>query len=250
MSSGWKQHRHGSCFHARPVIFSLVSCVFLLAVIVPPVLSSLHHQSGALWRVVERCARTPDHKPCKIYNPQKGFVLYKVRAGKGQYLLLPTRRLLGIEEDALLEADTPNYLQAAWAHRALVGEAYGRSIPDDRLSLSINSRTIRSQEQLHVHIDCLRADIRQILNGLEGKGEQGEVLLRGHQYHWRLVPSLTPSPLLGASFFPAGADRAERGYYGLVVAPLHGRFLLLRSRAHGLNWGFTEELQDHRCSSL
>lgn len=222
-----------------------MGCVFILAVMLPPVLASLHHGSNALWRVVQQCGVTPDHRPCTVYDPEKGYVLYKVKAGKGQYLLLPTRRLHGIEEEALLKADTPDYVQAAWTHRNLVSRAYGRSIPDDRLSLAINSRTIRSQEQLHVHIDCLRADIWQIVTGL--KGEQGDVMLRGHEYHWWLISSLTPSPLLSVPFFPEGADSQERGYYGLVITPLKGQFLLLRSRAHGMNWAFTEELQDHRC---
>lgn len=241
------QQRHGSWFRTRSVIFGFMGGVFILAVMMPPVLSSLHHGSEALWRVVQRCGTTPDHKPCTVYDPEKGYVLYKVRAGKGQYLLLPTRRLHGIEEEALLKADTPDYLQAAWNHRALVSRAYGRTIPDERLSLAINSRTIRSQEQLHIHIDCLRTDVRQIVTGLAGKGEQGDVMLRGHPYHWWLLPVLTPAPFLSVPFFPEGADSQERGYYGLVIARLNGHFLLLRSRAHGLNWAFTEELQDHRC---
>lgn len=245
MASEWHGPRHGGWCHSRPVLFCFIGCVFVLAVMVPPVLASFHHKSDALWRIVQRCARTPDHAPCTLYAPREGFVLFKVRAGKGQYLLLPTRQLHGIEEDALLKAETPNYLQAAWRHRALVSRAYGFSIPDDRLSLAINSRTIRSQEQLHVHMDCLRSDVRQILARL--KGQQGDVILRNHGYHWWLLFSLAPSPLRNGLFFPAGADRIERGYYGLAVTSLHGHFLLLRSRAHGLNWGFTEELQDHRC---
>ena len=40
---------------------------------------------------------------------------------------------------------------------------YGGPVPDDRLGMAINSAYGRSQNQLHIHLTCLREDVRRQL---------------------------------------------------------------------------------------
>lgn len=45
-----------------------------------------------------------------------------------------------------------------------MSQKYGQEIPDKAVSLTINSRSGRTQNHLHIHISCLRTDVRQQLD--------------------------------------------------------------------------------------
>ncbi|MFH7428718.1 CDP-diacylglycerol diphosphatase, partial [Pseudomonas syringae group genomosp. 7] len=70
-----------------------------------------------------------------------------------------------------------------------------------RASLALNSPHGRSQHQLHIHVDCLRADVLRALDthaaAVGSRWAPLPVLLRGHQYQARLLPGeeLTANPL-------------------------------------------------------
>ncbi|MXV44190.1 CDP-diacylglycerol diphosphatase [Saccharibacter sp. 17.LH.SD] len=207
--------------------------------------------ADALWKIVhERCALSPHHTPCAIYSPSRGMVLLKDQRGRGQYLLIPLQRVSGIESEILLKPDTPNYLEDAWEERHFVSDAYGRFIADDRLSLAINSADTRSQNQLHIHIDCLRQDVAQALEAYAPSTKSGDISLRGMTYRTLFLPSLEPSPFyqLRQELF-ASEDEKERGQHGILVASLKvGGFILLEEQAtHGFRFGGIERLQDHQC---
>ena len=127
-----------------------------------------HADPEALWRIVhDQCVphqRTSDDPaPCALVNQDGGFALLKDIDGAAQYLLIPTERISGIESPALLAPDATDYFAAAWRARALVEDRLGRSVSRDWLSLAVNSEFARSQNQLHIHIDCLRADVYEAL---------------------------------------------------------------------------------------
>ena len=54
-------------------------------------------------------------------------------------------------------------LGRAWQARYFVDERLHTSLPRDAVSLAINSTAGRSQNQLHIHIDCIRPDVRKAL---------------------------------------------------------------------------------------
>ena len=127
-----------------------------------------HADPDALWRIVhDQCVpheqTSDDPAPCAIVNQDSGFALLKDIDGPAQYLLIPTERITGIESPTLLEPDATDYFAAAWRARPLVEERLGRDIPRDWMSLAVNSEFARSQNQLHIHIDCLRADVHETL---------------------------------------------------------------------------------------
>lgn len=121
-----------------------------------------------LWRIVsDQCVphqrMTGDPAPCTLVNDDRGYALLKDIDGAAQYLLIPTERISGIESPELLAPDATNYFAAAWQARYLVEDRLGRTVPRDWLSLAINSEFARSQNQLHIHMDCLRADVHDAL---------------------------------------------------------------------------------------
>jgi CDP-diacylglycerol pyrophosphatase len=145
----------------------------------------------ALWNIVHgQCVpneeRTHDPAPCAAVDLAGGFAVLKDRRGATQYLLIATARISGIESPALLAPDSPNYWQDAWDARRYVSARAGRELPRDAIGLAINSAHGRTQEQLHIHIDCLRPDVRDALRQHASEiGPQWVALdvdLAGHRY--------------------------------------------------------------------
>ncbi|HBK45216.1 MAG TPA: CDP-diacylglycerol diphosphatase, partial [Xanthomonadaceae bacterium] len=151
---------------------------------------------GALWRIVNAhclAADRPRALDCVAVwpQPQRRSAVLKDAHGDFQYLLLPIDRVTGIEDPQLLQPGSPNYFAAAWQARSFVEQALGRQVPRRYLSLALNSPHGRSQEQLHIHVDCIRADVRGELDAMAAEADEAwrplSRPLRGHRYLARRV---------------------------------------------------------------
>lgn len=107
--------------------------------------------------------------PCaRIYLPdaaheREGFAVLADIKGGAHFLLIPTRTLAGMESPELIEPGIPNYFAAAWAARDLLNAAAGHPVPRSAVGLAINPRRARSQDQFHIHMECLRTDVAAAL---------------------------------------------------------------------------------------
>jgi CDP-diacylglycerol pyrophosphatase len=199
--------------------------------------------------------------PCMAVDlPGKTAVL-KDRDGATQFLLIPTDIVTGIEDKQILAANAPNYFQAAWAARHLVENLAETPIPREDIGLSINSAYGRSQNQLHIHIDCIRADVRQALHDNDGKiglhWAPLDVSLAGNRYRaMRLegddLGDRNPFKLLAESDPEAAADmgRETLTVAGAVFPDGKPGFYLLSDQAAGLDRASSESLLDHDCAVL
>ncbi len=245
----------------RKLILSGAVLIALAAAIAVGALSRLHAGSDALWRIIsQQCLphqRLGNPAPCQQVDLARGYVVLKDRTGPLQYLLMPTAKVSGIESPQLLAAGTPNYFQLAWQHRDLLAQRRGAPVPEDAISLAVNSRWGRSQHQLHLHLSCLRPDVRQTIDRLAPTlGERWQpLMLRGHRW---IARTLTPTELAGLSPFrrlhyewpPARAHMARFGM-ALVALPSGELLLLALERDFlRLNLASAEELQDHTCAIL
>ena len=183
--------------------------------------------------------------------------------GRTQVLLMPTRRVTGIEDPQLLSPASPNYWQAAWEARVWFDQRLGRDVSRDTIGMAINPALDRSQDQLHIHIDCLRPDVAAALrlrgDGIGGHWSDLPVALAGQRYRAMRVMgenlgSRDPFKLLAAG---DPAARADMGKQTLVVAGYRSArgkpgFLLLSHRADPTAGGRAhgEDLLDHRCAAL
>jgi CDP-diacylglycerol pyrophosphatase len=214
----------------------------------------------ALWKIVStQCLpneqQNHQHAPCAAVDLAGGYAVLKDRDGDTQYLLIPTARVSGIESPEILAPDAPNYWADAWQQKPLVGERAHRELPRDAISLAVNSIDARSQNQLHIHIDCVRLDVQWALHehaaAIGPQWSPFPVPLAGRDY---LAMRIAQQDLGSTNPFKLLADgvpgaRDDMGHYTLVVVGAPDGFVLLAGHATGVgDGGHGEDLQDHACA--
>ncbi|HXQ11681.1 MAG TPA: CDP-diacylglycerol diphosphatase [Caulobacteraceae bacterium] len=222
---------------------------------------------NALWRIVHTLCATDmkvsgNPAPCTRVDLAKGYAVLKDIRGDTQLLLIPTDRVTGIEAPELLAPDAPNYFEDAWDSRPLFEARVGHAVPRGDLALAINSLYGRSQQQLHIHVDCVRVDVRDALAANQDRiGRRWAMLyapLAGRRYEaMRLegedLGDRNPFKLL-AEQPGARADMARETLAVIGARFRDGRpgFVLLSDRADPvtLDQGTAEDLMDHSCKVL
>jgi CDP-diacylglycerol pyrophosphatase len=222
----------------------------------------------ALWNIVNgQCVPSQQAKqdpaPCLSVDLAGGYAVLKDQKGATQVLVIPTTRVGGIESPALLSPAAPNYWADAWNARQDVEQLAHRDIPREDLALAVNSVYARSQDQLHIHLDCIRPDVRDALNAaIDRIGPHWaplDISLAGHRYK---AMRIAGEDLGDANPFKLLADgdptaRAEMALETLVVvgadfADGAPGFILLSDRfdpsMHDAASG--ESLMDHDCQVL
>lgn len=218
---------------------------------------------SALWDIVHgRCVpdqmQHHDPKPCAAVNLAGGYALLKDLVGNTQFLLIPTARVTGIEDKAILAPRAPNYFAEAWGARHAVEKRAGHALPREDFALAINSIYGRTQNQLHIHIDCIRPSVRAALARYAAEigphWSRFPVALSGHTYRALRIARahlgrINPFALLARHVPPA-----DMRLHTLVLAGdrFDGRpgFVLLDGTADLAtgNRGSGEELEDHSCA--
>ncbi|MEO8715102.1 MAG: CDP-diacylglycerol diphosphatase [Acetobacteraceae bacterium] len=221
--------------------------------------------SDALWRIVhDQCAPHEElfrsSLPCLETDEDRGIAILKDLVGATQTPFIPTARITGIEDPAVLEPGAPNYFALAWQRTNATRALANANLPRDALSLALNSRFGRTQDQLHIHIDCIRSDVRALLaqysETISESWSHFPVPLAGQPYLTRRVatlgrPGATPFQLVATGIPDAGKDM---GAMTIVVVGdfFNGEpgFVLLAGRASVAagDSGSGEDLQDHTCA--
>lgn len=218
-----------------------------------------HSDREVLWHIVhEQCV--PDQRynrepaPCVEVDlsegEERGYAVLRDTAGPEQFLLIPTARITGIEDPALLRPDAPNYFADAWRAKAFTEAAAGGTLARNWVSLAINSTFARTQDQLHIHIDCLRADVHQAIADAAGYIGQSwsplPVPLGGDSYD-----AIAISDLDSVNPFVLAAEPSEMALTTLVVIGTGTEdrpgFVVLRrlAAAGSSDPAAGEDLQDH-----
>jgi len=92
-------------------------------------------------------------------NTEDGFaVLHDIKGG-AHYLLIPTKTISGMESSELSDPEVRNYFNDAWQARDFVELMIGHPLPRTAIGLAINARHSRTQNQFHVHIECIDVSI-------------------------------------------------------------------------------------------
>lgn len=220
--------------------------------------------ANALWHIVsEQCVpnqkRNHTPRPCELVDLAAGYAVLKDLVGNTQFLLIPTRQLRGIESPELLAAGAPNYWQDAWQARRFVEQRARHQLPRDAIGLTVNSISGRTQNQLNIHIDCVRLDVSNALRSHAGAiGESWSKFparLVGHDYlAMRLAGAdLTANPFV----LLANATGAPKDMAHWTLVAIGSRwqdkdgFVLLAGHATPAsgNWGEGEQLLDHSCAA-
>lgn len=246
----------------KSVVLTVV--VVVLAVAGISAWQYLKPNPNALWQIVsERCvpeARSGTaNNQCAKVDLNQGYVVFKDRRGIGQYLLIPTRPIEGIESPDLIVTGAHNYWRDAWDSRDYLERAIHSRLKRDDIGLAINSTRGRSQNQLHIHIDCMRQDVAAILRTQRAAiGEHWAALpvpLSGHHYQAMLITDETlqatnPFQVLYNAVRERGESMADQTLLltGTTLADGRDGFVLLNDHVGPGDRASAEELLDHSCS--
>ena len=220
---------------------------------------------GALWHVVHGlCVRdmqlSGQPAPCAKVDLAAGYAVIKDVQRRTQFLLVPTRRIVGIESPQLLAADAPNFWADAWSARDLVSRQVGHDLPREDIGLAVNSVPGRTQNQLHIHIDCVRPDVVDKLRKRVDQVGPGWARLRGgldgHPYRARWIDDAAladqdPFKLLAQDNPDARADMGDQTLVLIGARRADGAagFVLLNAQADPAHYDIAagEWLLDHSC---
>jgi len=183
-----------------------------------------------------------------------GYALIRSPGYTSEFLLTPLAPIDGIESPALQNSSATGFWSAAWATRANVADALGKSLPRGAVALAVNAEGTRTQDHFHIHVDCLRTSVAASLaNSAAQIGDQWSRLakpLRGDVYWARTIagPDLAGVniPKLMAEAPPAANITLDHATVAVAPATLRdgseGFYLLV-------NWtdSSAERLLDHRC---
>jgi CDP-diacylglycerol pyrophosphatase len=237
------------------VRFACAALLFLFAI-----RPAVAEDPDVLWKIInQQCVPNEREygqpKPCEKVDLTGDYVVLKDRDGATQFLVMPTERVTGIEDPAILAPNAPNYWEDAWEARSYVDERADRTMPRDTISLAINSISGRTQNQLHIHVDCVRPDVRNALHdhadAIGAAWTKFPEQLAGHGYMAMRIaaPDLTHSNPFDLLADDLPGAKTDMGHYTLVVVGQADGFVLLAGHATGLtNRGSGEELQDHTCA--
>ena len=221
----------------------------------------------ALWRIVHgACVPHVEAglgpKPCESVDldggDAEGVAILKDLVGVAQMLAIPTRRITGIEDPQMLAPDAPPVFAVAWSAKALVEGRLGRTLPREAVGLAINSKWARSQDQLHVHVDCVAVPVMKALaeyaSALDSQWRAMTVPLHGRVYFARRVDSVDLRDVAPLKLLADGLEgaRAQMGAYSLAAigATIDGKpgFALIADQFSLEGGGHAEDLQDHDCA--
>jgi CDP-diacylglycerol pyrophosphatase len=245
----------------------LVVVNLAVAVSVSALVSPALADPNALWRIVHgECVPHMEAglgpKPCERVDlddgAEQGVAILKDLVGVSQMLAIPTRRITGIEDPQMLETNAPPVFAVAWAAKTLVEERLHRTLPREAVGLAINSKWARSQQQLHVHVDCVAVPVMKALAGyasaFDSQWRAMTVPLQGQVYFGRRLDSADLADAAPLKLLADGLEgaRANMGAYSLaaVGATFDGKpgFVLLAEQFSLEAGGHAEDLEDHDCA--
>jgi CDP-diacylglycerol pyrophosphatase len=181
---------------------------------------------------------------------ESGYAVLPDRKGGAHFLLIPIKTISGIENPALEAPGAPSYFLAAWRAHARLDGVIGRPVPPRLVGLAVNPLHARGQDQLHIHIECLRPDVHETL-ARQGhlSASWSPVTLGGASYWVRSISANldVDDPFKLLASHPPEADRGMSDYTLVVTGTPtdDGGFLMLASsRAAG------ELLLDSTCAAV
>lgn len=243
--------------HFLPVRKSLLPlCVLGAAILTAPAyaqplsatqLEKRLEDPNALWNQVQVCLKEkPLKDPCMSIDHQHQYViLHDINPKKkASYLIVPTFKVTGIEDPKAWTPPVAGFWKYGWDEaRRYIGK------PPEDTGLAINSIAGRDQNQLHIHISCVKRAVRDKLKTatIPTTWKLRALTLEGHEYDAIKVASLDKSPFLVLQELSEAKHHMGDQSLAVVGAPGGGYYLLDSYTTKGTK-GEAEELLDEMCS--
>jgi CDP-diacylglycerol pyrophosphatase len=185
-------------------------------------------------------------------------VVLRVPGAATHVLVVPTEAITGLEDRALRRPSTSTLWNAAWEARKYIEEALNRPLARGAIGLAVNSQQSRSQDRLHIHVDCVRKDVQSRLEGLRPReADRTWTLLPGQlggSRYWikamRADSLRDLNPVEMIPKLPRWSSRqmetTSLALIGMTFRDGRNGFYVLASYTSGS----AESLLDHRCSGV
>ena len=193
--------------------------------------------------------------PCIKVDLDNRYVIFKDKNGPLQYLYMPTDHATGLEDPRLANAPRTPYFAQAWHNRYYMDRLLGRPVPLPDYSLTVNSKTGRSQNHLHIHISCIRPALRDRLTAqpanFNSTWQPVPGGIGGHDYQVRTVSleDLTSPGAIALTTRTLPGAKSHMDQVSLALYPLSERQFLLFA-TQGMGASAEGDFQDHRCPQL
>ncbi len=216
---------------------------------------------SSLWHVVQGCVALKQTTgitfPCTdVELPStgnNGTVVLKSPRYPTEFLVTPATHVEGVESAELSQPVAAHLWQDAWDSRSLVEDKLGRTLPASGVGLVVNSAGSRTQDQFHIHIDCVAASVTKALAEFvrDGRSDWQELdqPLAGNRYMARLLTGAdlaadNPTALVAAAL-PQGKSlrKASIAVVGVGEGHQSDGFVVLASFTDKA----AEPLLDHHC---
>ncbi len=213
----------------------------------------------ALWYVVNDLCRPMQQTlnlpiPCLKVDAARGFVVIRAPGDETQILLVPTTKIDGIESPIVLQDRMPNLWSYAWNERNRVAASARRPLAWSDIGMAINSQRARTQDQLHIHLDCVDPRLKRALTFRRGRlsSKWSTLDLRPWARRYRVKHIDTAG--INQNIFKLIADEIPGARSTMALQSIgvigsigangdHGFTVLVNS-----DGGHAEELLDHTCS--
>jgi CDP-diacylglycerol pyrophosphatase len=202
-----------------------------------------------LLRLEQQCQTAPGPNQPHPSGCGPGYRILKSIAGCNDYLFIPFQRLSGVEDPQLQKPQAPNYWAIAWSRAR-------NYVPCHDIGLAINSRCGRTENQLHIHMSCVPAELRSFLNQESSRitqtwSEPKDIL---HYGSYRLIRiDNNTNPFRQMLTIPGAQNNTDwKEKETLILIPVSvgsndAGFYLLAGRCDGItSCGFGEHVLDKR----
>jgi len=210
---------------------------------------------SALWAVVQSCVVGLTFLCQEITAPadgnELGYAVINSTHSPTEFLIVPAVQVAGVESPAARSTAGARLWQLAWDERHRVDHVLGRALPRTAVGLAVNSAGTRTQDQLHIHLECVSAKVQRRLASqapaLPGPWTALPKKLAGSHYFIKTVASANLSQINVleevANLPGATMSNASVAAIGAVLADGQDGFYLL------VNFDnvSSERLLDHSC---
>lgn len=226
-----------------------IACAGLVTVLAcSALLPSAIAQSAAdnLLKAMQKCvaaakqgAKLPGK--CEFVSP-RGFIVLK--EAYQEHLFVPTAVVRGVEDPKIVAPNAKPYWLYAWVQ----ARRYFKTRSVWQIGLAINSKFGRSQNQLHIHMVCIKKSVSDALHRARISSTWSQIALGGHTYFVKHVTSLAGShDPFRLVFRKVHSRQHQMQYQTIVVTGAKTGFNVLNDYAKPGSRGHGEELLDRHC---
>lgn len=245
-----------------PALASILALASALAALSAPAVADPGRD--VLWAALKTCVlakRVANRTfPCLDVDlggkGRPGSAVLRAPGEPTHVVVMPTDTVPGLEASVLRGPRGVAYWKAALAARPFVSDALKGRLAVAAVGLAVNSARGRSQDQLHIHLDCLRpsvlAAVRAHGRGVRATWAPFPVPVAGDRYLAMRVSAADAerfNPFAALRTLPGRRPDLRETSFAALATP-HGDpepgFILLAYRAPGAS---AEDVMDHSCAA-